>query len=366
MPRARILIVDDSVVMRRWLTDALSRDPRLEVAGSAANGRIALMKIPLLRPDVVLLDIEMAGADVLGILAAILKAHPLLPVVMINVPTEQGAAATLDALAVGAKDYVTKPDISSSSDDALRNLRDELASKIMALCPNSAEKLSSDSLVLNPVGTSALNTIASRLAKRVDVVAIGASIGGPNALMDIIPQFPSDFPVPILIVQHIPPILSKLLAERLAARCKVRVAEGSLHQILLPGSAWIAPGNLHMTVERELKTVRIRTSQGPSENSCRPAVDVLFRSVAEVYGAHSLVVVMTGMGQDGLRGCQQIRAVGGQVLAQDEASSVVWGMPKAVVETGIADQILPLSELGPEIISRVMKHRLEQHAAVEL
>ena len=199
---------------------------------------------------------------------------------------------------------------------------------------------------------------------RVDVLVIGVSTGGPHALMDLLPRFPADFPVPILIVQHMPPVFTKFLAERLAGCCKMPVAEGRAHQTLASGGVWIAPGDFHMAIERKGDAVRIRTHREPHENSCRPAADVLFRSAAEVYGAHVLAVVMTGMGHDGFKGCEHIRAAGGQVLVQDEASSVVWGMPGFIVKAGMADQVLPLGALGPEIIERVSRHRQRQPALV--
>jgi two-component system chemotaxis response regulator CheB len=207
--------------------------------------------------------------------------------------------------------------------------------------------------------------LAKRPAKRVDIVAIAVSTGGPMALMDVIPKFPADFAVPIVIVQHMPPTFTKLLADRLAGRCNIRVAEGRSAERLRPGDAWIAPGDFHMAVERHGEVVRIRTHQDAPENSCRPAADVLFRSVAKVYGAHSLVLVMTGMGRDGFAGCQKIHEAGGQVLVQDEASSVVWGMPGFVVKAGIADRILPLSGLAAEIIDRVARHRVRPHELVQ-
>ena len=204
----------------------------------------------------------------------------------------------------------------------------------------------------------------TRTPRRVDVVAIGVSTGGPAALMEMIPKFPADFPVPILIVQHMPPIFTNLLAERLALRASIAVAEGALSHLLTPGHAWIAPGGLHMAVECDGEAVRLTTHRDPPENSCRPAVDVLFRSVARVYGPRALAVVMTGMGQDGLRGCEQIQAAGGQVLVQDESSSVVWGMPGIVARSGLADRVLALSELGAEIIERVYRHRQAPCVAV--
>jgi len=195
-------------------------------------------------------------------------------------------------------------------------------------------------------------------------VAIGVSTGGPQALMEVIPAFTVDFPVPILIVQHMPPVFTKLLAERLAARASIPVGEGMLYQTLSPGQAWIAPGDFHMSVERDGDEIRLLTDRRAPENSCRPSADVLFRSVAQVYGGQVLAVVMTGMGQDGLRGCEQVRAAGGQIIVQDEASSVVWGMPGYVARAGLADQIVPLKRLGAEIIDRVWRDRYSARAAV--
>jgi two-component system chemotaxis response regulator CheB len=358
MSKKRILIVDDSVVIRRSLANALTRDADLEVVGSASNGRIALMKIPLLHPDVVTLDVEMPDMDGLQALAEIRKRYPQLPVIMLSEPTDRGVAATLDALTLGAKDYVTKPDIAMNADDGLQILSDELAAKIVLHCPGAMHQSPppKSRARIPPDGTSPGTTV-NAAAPRVDVLAIAVSTGGPNALMDLIPRFPADFPVPILIVQHMPPMFTKLLAERLAAKCKIRVTEASMHQTVLAGGAWIAPGNFHMVVEIDNGLVRIRTQDDPAENFCRPSADVLFRSVAEVYGAGVLAVVMTGMGQDGLRGCETIHAAGGQIVVQDEASSVVWGMPGLIVKAGIADQILPLRALGGEIMDRVSRHR---------
>src|SRR3984893_1715885 len=258
MSKKRILIVDDSVVIRRSLANALARDADLEVVGSASNGRIALMKIPLLHPDVVTLDVEMPDMDGLQALAEIRKRYPQLPVIMLSEPTDRGVAATLDALTLGAKDYVTKPDIAMNADDGLQILSDELAAKIVLHCPGAIHQSPppKSRARIPPDGTS-LGTTVNAAAPRVDVLAIAVSTGGPNALMDLIPRFPADFPVPILIVQHMPPIFTKLLAERLAAKCKIRVTEAGMHQTVLAGGAWIAPGNFHMVVEIDNGSVRI-------------------------------------------------------------------------------------------------------------
>ena len=351
-----LLIVDDSAVIRRALTAALSGQPGLDVVGSASNGRIALMKIPLLHPDVVVLDSEMPEMDGLETLVAIRQAYPLLPVIMLNVPTPEGAAATVEALTRGANDYVVKPAGAVPSDATLQILGDELAARIDVCCPAvpvapprpAAHSVAAGTARrMKPAGTTG----------RVDVVVIGVSTGGPIALMDLLPRFASDFPVPILIVQHMPPVFTKLLAERLATKASISVGEGRSFDTLAPGQAWIAPGDAHMAVRRDGEAIRLVTHRNPPENSCRPAVDVLFRSVAEVYGPRVLAVVMTGMGRDGLRGCEDIQAAGGQVIVQDELSSVVWGMPGFVARAGIADQVLPLDELGAEIIERVGRHR---------
>jgi len=362
MPKPRILIVDDSVVIRRSLTVALSHELDFEVVGSAPSGRIALMKVATAHPDVVVLALEMPEMDGLKTLAAIRRDYPRVSVIMLSGTTEQAAAKTLDALTLGARDYVTKPIVGLGFDDALRTVSSDLAAKIRLCCRDMSTGDSSGVKESNCGGTAP--SASTEQAKRVDVLAIGVSTGGPNALMELIPQLPADFPVPIVIVQHMPPIFTRLLAERLAGKCKIRVVEGGPHQELAPGGAWIAPGDFHMSVVKEGDTVRVVTHQGPPENSCRPAVDVLFRSVAQVYQSHVLAVVMTGMGQDGLRGCKQIHAAGGQVLVQNEASSVVWGMPSFVVKAGIVDRILPLDELGAEIVSRVRKCRSDKNTRV--
>jgi two-component system chemotaxis response regulator CheB len=193
----------------------------------------------------------------------------------------------------------------------------------------------------------------------VDIIAIGVSTGGPNALSALLPELPGDLPVPIVIVQHMPPFFTRLLADRLGAQSALAVCEGAAGQTLQPGTVYIAPGDYHMTVRRDGKVRRIHTNQDSPENSCRPAADVLFRSVVGAYGSGTLGVVLTGMGQDGLRGCEMIREAGGRVLAQDEASSVVWGMPGFVARAGLADKVLPLNEIAAEIVRRVTRDRVE-------
>jgi two-component system chemotaxis response regulator CheB len=356
VPKFRILVVDDAVVFRRLVSDELSRDPALEVVGTAANGRIALAKIPQLNPDLVILDVEMPEMDGLQTLAELRKSYPRLPVIMFSALTERGAEATLDALALGATDYFTKPSNVGGLDASLEVIRTQLIPEIKVLCEKAAPR------AVPASGPGSAVAAPARPAIRpgaLQVLAIGSSTGGPNALAEIFPRLPADFPVPIVVVQHMPPMFTRLLAERLTAQSSLRVQEGVSGAVLQPGQAWIAPGDHHMIVVRDGNQVRLLVHQDPPENSCRPAVDVLLRSVAKTYGPNSLSVILTGMGADGLRGCEVLREAGGQILAQDEATSVVWGMPGYVARAGLADRVLPLSLLAGEILRRMSGLRKE-------
>jgi two-component system chemotaxis response regulator CheB len=358
MPKIRVLVVDDAVVFRRLIAEELTKDPALEVVATAANGRIALARMPQVNPDVVILDIEMPELDGLATLKELRKGHPRLPVIMFSALTERGAEATLDALALGATDYFTKPTNTGGLDTSLTVIRDQLIPEIKALCGKSGANETStiqESMPKSPSHVSPRHTPGP-----VRVVAIGSSTGGPNALAEIFRRLPGDFPVPLVLVQHMPPMFTRLLAERLSAEFSIRVQEGGSGSLLQPGSAWIAPGGHHMIVAPDGLRVRTHLHQEPPENSCRPAVDVLFRSVAQTYGSGTLAVILTGMGQDGLRGCEAVREAGGQVLAQDEATSVVWGMPGYVARAGLADRVLPISLIGEEIVRRVQKDKVSR------
>jgi two-component system chemotaxis response regulator CheB len=365
MPKIRVLIVDDAVVFRRLVSEEFSNDPALEVVGTAPNGRIALAKMTQVSPDVVILDVEMPELDGLATLKELRKNYPRLPIIMFSALTERGAAATLDALTLGATDYFTKPGGTGGLEGSLEVIREELIPKIKALCGDvqgSARARegagSATAPPRTPVGQASRSLVASLdggkgvRPGKVQVVAIGASTGGPNALAEIFRKLPASFPVPIVMVQHMPRMFTRLLAERLSAECAIRVQEGSSGSVLQPGQAWIAPGDYHMMVVRDGLQVRVLLHQDPPENSCRPAVDVLFRSVAKAFGPNALTVILTGMGQDGLRGCEAVREVGGQILAQDEVSSVVWGMPGYVARAGLADRVLPISLIADEIMRR--------------
>lgn len=346
MRKIRILVVDDSVVVRRLLTDVLAEDPEIELAGTAPNGRIALAKLPQVNPDLVTLDIEMPELDGLQTLTELRKQYPKLPVIMFSTLTARGAAATLDALARGASDYVTKPANVGSVNAAIQSVREQLIPRIKALCPGLAAMVGPTS-ANRPASASSIKRPA--LAQRCDVVVIGSSTGGPQALTAVLRALPADFPTPILIVQHMPAVFTQHLAARLNQECGLTVREASQGEALSPGVALIAPGDFHLEIERQGFSVRTRLQQGPPENSCRPAVDVLFRSAARVYGRNCQAFVLTGMGKDGLRGAEHIVAAGGSVVAQDAASSVVWGMPRAVTEAGLTRCTLPLTEIAREI-----------------
>jgi two-component system chemotaxis response regulator CheB len=358
MAPIRVLIVDDSMVVRRILTDLLGRDESVQVAGTAADGKIALAKIEQLKPDLVTLDIEMPGMSGLETLAEIRKLYRRLPVIMFSTLTERGASTTLEALSLGASDYATKPSNTGSQEATAQKIKEELIPKIKALCG-----LRTRSQILSSVGPAIAPQAPAwpglrRTGQRIDVLAIGTSTGGPNALMEVLPRLPADLPVPVVLVQHMPPIFTRLLAERLDKTSGLSVREGVPGEKVVPGVVWIAPGDYHMTVEKGAKGICLAMNQDPPENSCRPAVDVLFRSVARVYGGNVLAVVLTGMGSDGVLGSQQIREAGGHVIVQDEASSVVWGMPGQVAAAGHADGIYPLEKVAEEITRRI------QHAAM--
>ncbi len=373
--KIRVLLVDDSAVIRRLLTDVLSGDPMLEIVGGAPNGRVALEQLSALKPDLVVLDVEMPEMDGLETLTEIRKRQPRLPVIMFSSLTERGAIVTLEALALGANDYVTKPSNSGNMIAALQRVREELIPRIKTFCrhrldaaptakaeerPSAFEPFAASgptTELLAPAPAPLSTAVPARPRQRVEVVAVGVSTGGPNALAAILPQLPAQFPVPIVIVQHMPPLFTRLLAERLAAQSALSVAEGTEGEDLSPGQVRLAPGGSHMVLERRGTQARIRLHQGEPENSCRPAANVLFQSVAEIYRGGALAVILTGMGNDGLRGCEAIRKAGGQVLVQDEASSVVWGMPGCVARAGLADGQIALSRLAGEILNRVRAGR---------
>ncbi len=342
-----VLVVDDSVVVRRIVTSLLSEDPDIRVAGTAASGRSALEKIEQIRPDVLTLDLEMPEMDGLETLRHLRRLHPRLPVIMFSTLTERAAAATLEALSLGARDYVTKPATVGSPDAALEIVRSQLIPKIKALVPRGCRTLEAARTV-----RSARPALSGARPPRTDphgILAIGSSTGGPDALARIVPELPADLPVPVVIAQHMPPIFTGLFAQRLDRVSKLTVVEGQPGMRLEPGLLVVAPGDCHLLVVEEHGVLRVATNQEARQNGCRPAVDVLFRSVATVFGARVLACVLTGMGQDGLRGSEQLRARGAEIVIQDEPTSVVWGMPGAIATAGLADRILPLPAIAADL-----------------
>lgn len=359
MPKIRVLVVDDAVVIRRMLSEVVERDAALELAGVAANGRIALQKIPQVNPDVVTLDIEMPEMNGIETLRAIRKIYPKLPVIMCSTLTERGAVATIEALSAGANDYVTKPANVGGIVEGLKVMETQLVPKIKALCARMLPAAHVETIRPATTATPKPVRLAPRTGVRgpIDALAIGTSTGGPNALHDLFSNLPSALDVPVFVVQHMPPLFTGMLAERLGKVGPVPFHEGAEGMLVEPGHAYLAPGGLHMEARRDGARIRLHLHEGPAENSCRPAVDPLFRSLAPIYGPGLLAVVMTGMGQDGLRGCQHVRERGGEILVQDEASSVVWGMPGYVAEAGLADAVVPLKQLPLEIHRRIREQR---------
>ena len=363
--RVRVMVVDDSVVIRRLVAQALEQDSMLEVVGTASNGAIGLQRIPQLNPDVITLDIEMPDMDGLEMLRRVRREFPKLRIIMFSTLTERGGVKTLEALTLGADDYVAKASNEGSLDRSMIRLREEMIPKIKQFFRQSLEDRvtpRTETASLPAAPSNRRNPLSSQLEKpRPEVVVIGVSTGGPTALGDILPRLPADFQLPILVVQHMPPLFTRLLAERLNSTCQLPVCEASQGCAVEPGKILIAPGDFHMKLVRDGAGVSVCLDQSPRQNSCRPAVDALFVSTAEVYGGAALAVILTGMGQDGLRGAEILKARGAGIVAQDEATSVVWGMPGAVVNGGLADRVLPLNEVVPEILRRSTGVRREMY-----
>ena len=391
----RILVVDDSVVIRKLLTTTLGEVPGLEVVATAARGKIAQV-----HPDIVILDVEMPEMDGIETLKQIRKAAPRLPVIMFSTRTERGAVATIEALTSGASDYVPKPSNVGNVLIAMARVREEMVPKILALTSGARSAslkrpttptasataipaMTAPATTPLPVaapGTRPVARVTSQPIARprvttanplvmlegpirlsrpggprvpVAIVAIGASTGGPNALAELLAELPAEFPVPIVIVQHMLATFTRPFAERLASQCRIKIVEATVGDLLIAGHAYIARGDHHLLVERRAGRAGLAMNQDQVENFCRPAVDVLFRSVAQSYGASALAIVLTGMGHDGLLGCAAIRDAGGDVIVQDEATSVVWGMPGFVARAGLASQVMPLAQLSGEVRRRI-------------
>lgn len=354
MAPIRVLVVDDSVVIRRLVTDLLQDDPDIEVVGTAVNGRAALHKVESLQPDLITMDIEMPEMNGIEAVRALRAAGCTAPIVMFSTLTEQGAVATLDALSAGATDYVAKPANVGSVHRSMELVRESLIPRIKTLVPRTFLRPS----VIAPAPRTA-SSPRPALAKRSGtetyrLLVVGSSTGGPEALHTLFTALPL-LPVPIAVVQHMPPVFTRQFAARLDRSSAWKVTEAEHDQLLGPGQVAIAPGDHHLEVVSTSRGFVAKLHQGPQENYCRPAVDVLFRSAAASAGAGVLGVVLTGMGSDGERGADVITQRGGSVLAQDQATSVVWGMPGAVTNAGLAEMVLPLPQIVPELVRRLAR-----------
>ncbi|WNM27430.1 chemotaxis response regulator protein-glutamate methylesterase [Demequina capsici] len=338
MATIKVLVVDDSVVVRRIVTDALAADPSIEIVGVAQNGSIALTKVAALKPDLITMDIEMPVMNGIETVTELRRRGVRTPIVMFSTLTSHGASSTLDALAAGATDYVTKPTRVADPTEAVAVIKDQLLPKIKALCGRPRLGLR-PAQIAEPRGPM----------RRPRAVVIGSSTGGPEALSRVIGALPAALPVPVLVTQHMPPVFTAQLAARLDRLGPSKVVEAQAGDRLDPGTVYIAPGDFHLEAQAQGTLVKAVVHQGPQVNFCRPAVDVMFRSAVKVWGGDLLAVVLTGMGSDGREACREIHDAGGRVIVQDEATSVVWGMPGAVATAGLAHQILPISEIAPAI-----------------
>lgn len=342
----KVMVVDDSNFMRKAIGKIVSSEPGFEVVALISSGEEAVRSIPAIRPDVVTLDVEMEGMDGLATLKKIMDTNPT-PVIMFSAYTRKGADITLKSLQEGAVDFIEKPSGTLSID--LGAVRDELIKKIRVASTVRPRRVT----VTPPARTRSLVDIKLPHPAR-SVIAIGSSTGGVQALQAVIPKLPKNLPLPVLVVQHMPPMFTKSLAESLDSHSLVRVKEAEEGDILKPGCVYIAPGGLHMTVRWVKDGATIHLDKNPEDELLRPSVDVMFRSVAEVYGGDVLGIILTGMGYDGTSGLRLLKAKGARAIAQDEATCVVYGMPKTAVEAGVVDIILPIQEIAYQIERMVM------------
>jgi two-component system, chemotaxis family, protein-glutamate methylesterase/glutaminase len=336
----RVLIVDDSALVRSVLTEILSTDPQIEVVGTASDPLIARDKIKQLDPDVLTLDVEMPRMDGLTFLENLMRLRPM-PVLMVSSLTAQGAEVTLQALELGAVDFVTKPALDVRS--GLEAYADMLREKIKAVA-RARPRGRGDARAPPPV------TARPRTLRTTEkIIAIGASTGGTEAIKDVLTAMPPDAPA-IVVTQHIPAMFSAPFAARMDRASAMAVCEAADGQQILPGHAYIAPGSHHLLIERSGARYYCRLSAAPPENRPRPSVDIMFRSIVDQVGMNAVAALLTGMGEDGARGLLALRQLGAHTVVQDEASSVVWGMPGAAVRLNAAERVLPLDRIGTQLL----------------
>jgi two-component system, chemotaxis family, protein-glutamate methylesterase/glutaminase len=351
----KIIIADDSAFMRRLLSDLFLQEPDFMVLDTASNGKDAINKIKHLKPDLVTMDVNMPIMDGLTALEHLMKDHRV-PVVMISSLTKDGADATIKALSLGAVDFIEKV---SGPISSIASIKDEILSKCRAAVNANVTKpliVANINQVINkliPFKGNIKSMIVSNHASE-KLIAIGTSTGGPRALQQIITQLPRELPCGVVIVQHMPAGFTKSLADRLNTLSQLDVKEAENNDIIESGKVFIAPGNYHMTIENQGEDRVIRLNQNPPVASHRPAVDILFESVAK-FGNKIIAVVLTGMGSDGAKGMQYIKKTGGYSIAEDQNTAVVYGMPKAVVELGLADKVLPIDSIAAELVQLARK-----------
>lgn len=349
----KVLIVDDSAFMRNAISSMLSSDPEIKVLATARDGLEAIDRIKSLKPDIVTMDIEMPRMDGITALKHIMEECPV-PVMMVSSLTVDGAKVTLEALELGAVDFIPK-NLSDLSINIVK-LKELIIEKVKAIARKGIVRRRPAVLAGKTAGPVEAPRIPARTIgdRKVGLVAIGTSTGGPRALQDIIPRLPKEFPVPITIAQHMPQAFTGPFAERLNQISQVKVKEAEEGETLKPGVVYIAPGRGHMRVKRErgIESV-LRISEDKEDYIYHPSVDALMQSVSECFPGRALGVILTGMGNDGLQGLIALKKTGGRIFAQNEESCVVYGMPKAVVDAGIADKVLSLEEMAGEIINSV-------------
>ena len=370
-PRLRVLVVDDSALVRKAITDALNQDPEIEVVGSACDPYVAREKIMRLNPDVITLDLEMPRMDGLTFLRILMQHHPM-PVVVVSSLAQAGSQVAMDALDAGAVDVLAKPNgtmsvgalagrlafhvkaAAAASRFRPSRLREERAAAVAPATPaaKQAPEAATPQVPLAPY--------TGKIDNR-QLILIGASTGGVEALRAVLPHLPAGLP-PIAVVQHISPYFSKAVAGRLNTICQMEVSEAEDGMILKRGTCVIAPGDVHLALSWQGEGYRTRLTQSPPVHHCRPSVDVLFRSAAEAAGSHVVAALLTGMGSDGAMGMQAIRKAGGRTIAEHEKTCVVYGMPRAAIELGVVDQILPLPQIAGAIFEAVTRRLAPVHA----
>ncbi len=350
--KIQVLVVDDSITVRRTISDILNGAEDIEVIATAPSGKVAMTRLAQMVPDVITLDVEMPEMSGIDLLRRLRVSYSKIPVIMCSAFTDRGARATIQALEIGAVDCIMKP---SGSLMSLQQFSDELIRKVRAngvaldgtihsAVPSPQKEVHVDSVQVNSSPRQGIGT--RHRGHQFEVVAIGSSTGGPNALQEVLPLLPQSFSKPIVITQHMPPVFTRMLAERLDKQSHIKVVEAQGGMVLSPGTAYIAPGDFHMTFELQGAQVKVVLNQDAPEHSCRPAVDPMLRSLASIYHGSLIAIILTGMGADGTEGCRIIRRHGGMVIAQDQESSVVWGMPGSVVKSDSADFVLPLRNIA--------------------